>query len=165
MLRRQLQRGTVRTAEDDRHLVLTTGHVEHLRGGVHDLIERQEREVPGHELDHRPEPDHRSADADAGEPELGDRRVDDTHLAELLQESLGDLVRALIDGDFLTHEKDAVIALHLLANRSAEGVSICDYGHALPRCELCGEEDRIRVELLTVCRFTVYGRPRDAGPA
>ena len=129
VLRGELQRGAVRAAEHDRHLVLAARHVEHLRGGVHDLVEREQREVPGHELDDRAQPDHRRADADAGESELGDRRVDDAHLAELLEESLGDLVRALVDGDFLAHEEDAIVALHLLANGGAEGVSVCDYRH------------------------------------
>ena len=55
------------------------------------------REVPGHELDDRPQADHRRADADAGEPELGDRRVDDAHLAEFLEQAFRDLVCALID--------------------------------------------------------------------
>ena len=49
-----------------------------------DLIDRDEREVPGHELDDRPQADHRGADADADEAALGDRRVDDALLAELL---------------------------------------------------------------------------------
>ena len=133
VLRRELQRGAVRPAEDDRHLVLAARHVEHLRRGVHDLVDREQREVPGHELDDRAKPDHRRADADAGEAELGDRRVDDAHLAELLEESLGDLVRALVDGDFLAHEEDAVVALHLLADGLAEGVSVRDDWH------LCGE--------------------------
>ena len=74
-------------------------------------------------------PDHRRADADAGEPELGDRRVDDAHLAEFLEQTFRDLICALVDGDFLAHEEDAVVALHLFAQRLVEGVSVRDDWH------------------------------------
>jgi hypothetical protein len=74
-------------------------------------------------------PDHCCADANAGESKLGDRRIDDAHLAELLKQTFRDLVCALIDGDFLAHEEDAVVALHFFAERLIEGVSVCDYWH------------------------------------
>ena len=67
------------------------------------------------------QPDHGRADADAGEPEFGDRRVDDAHLAEFLEQALGDLVGAVVHADFLAHEEDAVVALHLLAERLVAG--------------------------------------------
>ena len=108
---------------------LAARHVEHLGGGVDDLVEREQREVPRHELDDRAQADHRRADADAGEAELGDRRVDDAHLAEFLEQALGDLVRALVDADFLAHEEDAVVALHLFAQRLVERVAVGDDWH------------------------------------
>ena len=129
MLRRELQRGAVGSPKHDRDVELPARHVEQLGGRVEHLIERQHREVPGHELDYRSKPDHRRADADAGETQLGDWRVDNSHLAELLQQSLRDFVRALVDGHFLTHQKDAVVALHLFAQRLVQGVSIRDGGH------------------------------------
>ena len=129
VLRRELQRGAVRAAEHDRDVVLAARHVEQLRGRVEHLVEREQREVPGHELDDRAQADHRRADADAGEPELGDRRVDDAHLAEFLEQAFRDLVCALIDGDFLAHEEDAVVALHFFAERLVEGVAVCDDWH------------------------------------
>ncbi len=129
VLGRELERRAVGAAEDDRDVVLSSRHVEHLRSGVHDLVEREQGEVPRHELDDGPEPDHRRADPDAGEAELGDGRVDDAHLAELLEEPLRDLVRALVDADLLPHEEDAVVAVHLFAERLVEGVAVGDYGH------------------------------------
>jgi large subunit ribosomal protein L22 len=69
------------------------------------------------------------ADADTGKTELGDRRVDDAHLAEFLQQSLRDFVRALIDGDFLTHEEDAIITVHFFAERHVERIPVGDHGH------------------------------------
>src|SRR5262249_45329336 len=73
---------------------------------------------------------HRRADAHAGEAELRDRRVDDAHLAELLKQAFRDLICALIHRDFLSHEEDAIVALHLFAQRLIEGVSVCDYWHS-----------------------------------
>ena len=47
-------------------------------------------------------------------------------LAELLEHALADLVRALVVADLFAHEKDAVVALHLLDHRLAEGFSVSD---------------------------------------
>jgi hypothetical protein len=62
-----------------------------------------------------------------------DRRVDDAHLAELGEQPLRDLVGAVVDGHLLAHEEDAVVALHLLAQRLVERVAVRDDGH---RCQL-----------------------------
>src|SRR5204863_8013848 len=104
--------------------------------GIEHLIERQDPEVPRHELDDGTQADHRSADADARESELGDRRVDDTHLTELLEQAFRDLVRALVHRDFLAHEEDAIVALHLFAQRLVQRVAVRDYGHVNPRRRL-----------------------------
>ena len=82
-------------------------------------------------LDDRTQPDHRRTDTNAGEPELGDWRVDDAHLAEFLKQPLGDFVCALIDRDFLAHEENAVVTKHLLAEGLVQGISISDYWHVL----------------------------------
>ena len=66
-------------------------------------------------------PDHRRADADAGEPFLGDRRVDDPPRAELLEHPLADLVGPVVLGDFLAHQEDVVVAFHLLGHRLVQG--------------------------------------------
>ena len=116
-------------AHDQRHLELAARHVEHLRGAVDDLVHRQHREVPRHHLDDRAQAHHRRADADAGEALLGDRRVDDAALAELLQQPAADLVGALVDPDFLAHQEDVRVALHLLAQRLVEGVTVGDQRH------------------------------------
>ena len=129
VLRTELQRGTVRAAEHHRHRELTARHVQHLRRRVHDLVDRQQREVPRHEFDDRTQPCHRRPDADAGEAEFGDRGVDDAHLAELLQQSFRDFVRTLIHRDFLTHEEDAVVAVHFFAERHVERIAVGNDGH------------------------------------
>jgi hypothetical protein len=60
------------------------------------------------------------ADAEAGEAVLGDRRVDDAAVAELLQQALADLVGALVLADFLAHQEDLVVAAHLLGHGVAQ---------------------------------------------
>ena len=74
-------------------------------------------------------PDHRGADADADEAALGDRRVDDPLLAELLQQALRDLVGAVVVADLLAHEEDAIVLLHLLGHRLIERLAK-SYGRA-----------------------------------
>ena len=129
MLRGKLQRRAIWTAEHHRHLVLTTRHIESLGGDVHDLIESEQSKIPGHELDDRPETDHRRSDADAGKSELGDRSVDDAHRTELVEQSFGNFVGAVVLSDFFAHEKDAVVALQLFAQRLGQRVMIGDYRH------------------------------------
>jgi hypothetical protein len=130
VLRGELQRRAARAAKDRRHSHLSVRHVPHLGGVVHELVDGEEREVPGHELDDGPQAHHGGADADAGESELRDRRVHHAHGAELVEQSAAHLVRALVDADFLAHEEDVGVALHLLAERLVEGVAVGEGGHA-----------------------------------
>ena len=107
VLRAQLVRGAARAAEHDRARELPARHLADLGGVVDQLIGGDQREVPGHELDDRPQADHRGADAEAGEAALGDRRVDDALLAELLEHPLRHLVGAVVVADLFAHEEDA----------------------------------------------------------
>jgi hypothetical protein len=129
VLRAELERRAVRSAEHDRHRVLAARHIQHLRRGVHDLIEREEGEVPRHEFDDGPQTDHRGTGTDAREAELRDRRIDDAHLAEILEQAPGHLVGALVNADFLAHEEDTVIAVHLFTQRLIQRVAVGDYRH------------------------------------
>ena len=65
-------------------------------------------------------PAKRRADAEAGKAVLGDRRVDDALVAELLQQALADLVGALVLGDLLAHQEDVRVAAHLLGHGVAQ---------------------------------------------
>ena len=68
-------------------------------------------------------PGHRGADAEAGEPGFGDRRVDDAVLAELVDEARQHLERRARLGDVLAHQDDARIAPHLLGDRLLDRVA------------------------------------------
>ncbi|MCY1300269.1 hypothetical protein D9M70_498300 [compost metagenome] len=117
--------GTARAAEDDRRAHLATGHVERLGSGVDDLVDRLHGEVEGHELDDRAKTGHGSADADTGKAMLGDRGVNDATRTEFLQQALGDLVGALVLGDFFAHDENVVAQAHFfghgVAKRFANG--------------------------------------------
>ena len=116
---------TVRTAEHHLAGHLAAGHVQRLGGGIDDLVDRLHGEVEGHELDDRLQAGHRRTDADAGKAMLGDRRIDDALVAEFLQQTLGDLVGALILRDLFAHDEHIRVAPHFLghgvAQRFADG--------------------------------------------
>ncbi len=129
VLRGELERGAGGPPEDDRHRELALGHVVHLRRRVDDLVDGQEGEVEGHELDDGPQPRHRRAHAQPREAELADRRVHDALVAELVEQALGHLVGAVVLGDLLAHEEDVRVPLHLLAERLVEGLAVGHHGH------------------------------------
>src|SRR5262249_55220754 len=100
-------------------------------------VDRHEAEAERHELDDGAQADHRGADAHAGEPLLGDRRVDDPPLAEPLEHALADLVGPVVLPDLLPHQEDAVVALHLLGHRLVQGFAKGKNGHG-HSCGMCG---------------------------
>ena len=121
VLRGDAARRAVGAAEHHRAAHLAAAHVIGLGGRVDDVIDRLHREVERHELDDRLQPAHRRTGAEAGETVFGDRRVDDARRAELLEQSLRDLVGALILGNLLAHDEDGRIGAHLLGHGVAEG--------------------------------------------
>lgn len=64
-------------------------------------------------------------DGQTGEAGLGDGCVDDTLLAEAVQEVLGDLVCAIILGNLLAQDEDLVVLLELLGKRLVQGIADC----------------------------------------
>src|SRR5947209_1777846 len=115
MLRRDLISRTIRTAENDGHLKLPARHIEHLRGVIDDLIGREDREVPRHEFDHRPQPSHRRSDTDSRKPKLSYGRIDNALVAKLLPQTARDLVRAVVLGDLLAHDEDVLVSQNFFA--------------------------------------------------
>ena len=87
MLGRDLPARTGGHADHERHVELPARHVEDRRRVVHDLIEREQAEVHGHDLHDGPQARHGRADAGADEGGLGQRRVPDALGPELLEES------------------------------------------------------------------------------
>ena len=92
-------------------------------------IDRDEAEAEGHELNDRPEADHRRTNPHASEAFFRDRRVDHALGTKAVEHPLGDLVGSVVLGNLLTHDEDAVIALHLLAHRLVQSFAIGKNGH------------------------------------
>src|SRR5690606_19109514 len=68
-------------------------------------------------------------DADAREARLGDGRVDHALLAELREQALAHLVRAVVVADLFAHEEDVRIATHLLEQRLTERLAVANLSH------------------------------------
>jgi hypothetical protein len=64
-----------------------------------------------------------SADGETAETALGDGGVDDTLVAEAVQQALGDLVGTIVLGDLLTQDEDLGVRLKLLGKSLVQGVS------------------------------------------
>ena len=92
------------------HVELAAGHVQQGGGVVQDLVEREQAEVDRHDLDDRPHPAERGADAGADERRLRQRRVADPLRAELLQQAEADREAAAVAADVLAHEEDPLVA-------------------------------------------------------
>ena len=121
--RPELVPATTRHPDHHRHPRLPVEHVGDRGGVVDDLVERQQGEVDRHQLDDRSQPPHRRADADADDRVLGDRRVADAPLTELVEQPFGHLERALEAADVLAHHEDRLVAAHLLGHRVAQRLS------------------------------------------
>jgi hypothetical protein len=65
-------------------------------------------------------------------------------LAELGEHALGDLVGAVVVGDLLTHEEDALVAPHLLDHGAPKRLAKLELGHSVTprRCSRRGGRDR-----------------------
>ena len=89
MLRGDLPPRARRHADHERHADLSARHVPQRRRVVEDLIEREQAEVHGHDLDDRAHPGDRRADARADERRLRERRVADALGPELRRAARG----------------------------------------------------------------------------
>jgi hypothetical protein len=127
--RAELVASALRHAHDERYASLAGEHVVDVRGVVDDLVEREQREVDRHQLDDRTQAGHRRTDADADDRVLGDRRVADALLAELLEQAVGDLEGAAEHADVLAHQHHALVARQLLAQRGVQRLAVAQLGH------------------------------------
>ena len=114
------RRRAVGAAEHDRAAHLPARHVQRLRRRVDDVVHRLHGEVERHELDDRLQSVQRGADRHAGEAVLGDRRIDHPLRAELVEQTLADLVGALVLRDFLADQEHLVVAAQFRRHRVAQ---------------------------------------------
>jgi hypothetical protein len=77
----------------------------HHRGVVHDLVERQQAEVDGHDLDDGTHPTERRADPGSNERRLGQGRVAYPVLSKFLEQAFADRVWTSVATDIFAHEE------------------------------------------------------------
>ena len=119
-----------RRAHDDRHGRAPAVPVAKRRRLVDDLIETARDEVGELHLGNRPVAAQRGADADADDRRLGDRGVDDAHLAELVGQPLGDAECAAVGSDILAEHEHLRIAPHLFEEGLTNGFEVGQFfGH------------------------------------
>ena len=124
VLRRELPAGAGGHPDHQRHVQLAAGHVREGRGVVEDLVEREQAEVHGHDLDDRPQPGERGADARADEAGLRERGVADPLGTELLEQPEADGEAAAVHPDVLAHQEDPVVLAQRLPERLAQRLPV-----------------------------------------
>src|SRR5690625_4188582 len=129
MGRSELLTSATGRAVDDRYRRLTAEHRIDLRRMIDDLVEGQDAEVQGHELDDRSQTHHRRADPDAGEAVLGDRRVPHSLRAEFVEQTFGDLVGPTESADLLAQQQHSLIPGHLRSQTVFESLPKSHLGH------------------------------------
>ena len=129
VLRRELAPAAGCHPHDERHAELAAGHVPQRRGVVEDLVEGEQAEVDGHHLDDRAHAAQRGPDAGPDEGRLGERRVADALRTELVEQAQAHGERPAVAPDVLTHQKDALVRAHRLAQRRADRFPIGRLGH------------------------------------
>ncbi len=115
MLSRELTAGAGGHADHERHVELAAGHVAERRRVVEDLIECEQAEIDGHDLDDWSHAGERRADACTDERGFRKWRIADAFLAELREKALAHGEAPAIAPHILTHEEDA----RILAQRRA----------------------------------------------
>ena len=95
-----------------------------------DGVERAADEIGELQLDHRPLAHPGRADGRADEALLGDRRVDDALLAELLEQPLRDAERPAEMADVLAEQEDALVLAQRVGERGPDRLEVRDLGHA-----------------------------------
>src|SRR5438445_984004 len=124
VLGRKLMAGAAGHSDHQRHLRFAAEHVPDLRGVVDDLVVRDQREVDGHHLDDRSQPEHRRADGAADDHLFRDRCVDHALLAEAVQQALSDAIRAPELADVFADQVDGVVPVHLLRESFAQSDAV-----------------------------------------
>ena len=116
-----------RTAHD--HRARQECAIARRRHVVREHVVRVGEKVDELHLDHWPHAHVGRARRRADNADLGDRRVDDALLTELVEQSFRDLERAAVLADVFAETKHVLVAFHFLEQRLADRLEIGDLGH------------------------------------
>ena len=112
MLGRELPPSAGRHTNDQRDAELVARHVADGRRRIENLVEREQAEVHRHQFHNRAHTGHCRPNAGAGKPGFRKWGVADPLGPKLCKQSMADRVTAAISADILTHQKNALVALH-----------------------------------------------------
>src|SRR6516162_7171764 len=87
VLSSRASRGAERCAQHHGYFPVAAGHVMSFRGLVHHLVHREGQEVAEHDVDHRTETGHGSADSDTSKAGFGNWGIHDALATEFFDES------------------------------------------------------------------------------
>ena len=119
----------VRGPDDHRHTEVTVRAIPDARSLLNDLVESREDEVGELHLGDRDQAVDGHPDADAGDQGLVQRRVEDTLLTELVEESHRGAEDTAACTDVLAEHDDPVVAAHLFLQRVVDGGDQVLLGH------------------------------------
>ncbi|MEJ2500926.1 MAG: hypothetical protein P8Y65_07370 [Campylobacterales bacterium] len=131
MLSGKLFSGPRRRADDEGDADRSAGHVPQRRGVVHDLVECEEAEIDGHDLDDGAHSVHRGPDARPGKARFAQRGVENALGSEPFQQPFADGIAAAVAADVLTGEKDPLILFHRFLDGVVYGIAVGCF-HLLP---------------------------------
>ena len=154
MGRAELMSGAVWSAKGDWNIKLPARHREHVRRVVYDLIERDERKTPSHELDNRSKPGHGRTDAETRKSIFADRRIDDPFRSKAFEQTLTDFVSAVVFGDFFAHQKHVGIALQFFGERFVERLTISNFSHRVVAAVSAADSLGVAGDTPTTTEFT-----------
>ena len=100
--------------------------------GIDDLVEGEQAEVDGHDLDDGAHPTERGADTDTDESQFRQRRVTHPIRTELLEEAFRGRVGATVAADIFTHQHDSVVSGQRVTESVVHRSSIAHLHATLP---------------------------------
>jgi len=103
----------------------TSRHVKRFCGTVNNLIDGLHGEIESHELADwlHAATTKSGSDSHTSEAHFGNWSVNDSVLAVLSEKAAGDLVCAIVLGDFLADQNDSFISFHFLIHRHVERIT------------------------------------------
>ncbi|MCY1238311.1 hypothetical protein D9M72_510400 [compost metagenome] len=120
----QLPAGAGGHPDDQRHVELPAGHVQQRGGIVHQLVQRQQAEIDGHDLHNGTHPAQCRPDACAHEAGFGQWGVPDPFRTEFLEQAKAHGETPAVRTNILTHEEYPFIALDGIPDGCAHGLAV-----------------------------------------
>src|SRR5216684_8548924 len=131
MLRPALRSAAAGHTNNQGYFWLTAKHIAKFSRAVDNQVAGEQAKVDRHQLEDGTQTAQSGADGRARNHLFRQRRIAHALLTKFLEEPLADGIGAAIPGDVFSHDKNALITQHLLTNRLAQCITICNCTHSL----------------------------------